>query len=520
VDKFPHFPDRKSVSSVENNDLVLGDGEQVSDDEDSNRPPRGVLNSPPTTPLPVFRESNNIQDTLFPAKIPESINNDDPNLGIQLEQAVYRDGDSLEDPLYRAPGDSRPARPQQSPQRPKLPHHSTALHVPKTSTLTTPAPSGPPLFYTATTAGPVAYSTYSSPLYPQGRPTPPGPVYSSPAPPLPPGYELIPIHQLTPEHEVVPWEELPRLMERNNLTLDTVPLGPYNHNLHGRTTLRPSSLPHVTPYSAAPFSKPYFGSNTPPPSRYGPNHSKNFLLGSSYIPPPVSQDMGGIFGHGDHHLYAPKYGPPPATAASRPVEYEGPSEYLSTARPKYIHFGTHFANDKDANLLLPHYRYDPTISPAEISDVSPYPRANTASTAAPVVHVQTTFSSAPRVFHPTLSSGGPGHHHSTAFPQGFHTPPTLPPRFSASPSGGHYGSSLPSSPSGGYTTPSTVFFSSSLGSSTIPPPTQQPLSILPPPPHFAAPTAGLEPPGPYSPLNPQQEEEEDLEHFGPGGGIR
>jgi hypothetical protein len=263
-------------------------------------------------------------------------------------------------------------------------------------------------------------------------------------------------------------------MERNNLTLESVPMGPYNHHLNGRTTLRPSSLPHTTPYSAVHFSKPYYGSNQPP-ALYSPTHGKNFLQGSSYIPPPVSQDMGGIFAPSDHHLYAPKYGPPPAATAATtttvlPREHSQYSEHLSTARPKYIHFGTHFASDKDA-ALLPHYRYDPTISPADISNVSPYPRS---VTAAPALHVQTTYSSAPRVNYATAIPGmGP----TTAvaprepFSSHYHTPVPVSPKFSTSAAGAYYEFTTPgplfsTSPSGGYygpTTPAPTFSASPSG---------------------------------------------------------
>lgn len=41
------------------------------------------------------------------------------------------------------------------------------------------------------------------------------PVYTSPLPDLPPGYELVPISQLTPEHEVVPWSHLPDLLNKH-----------------------------------------------------------------------------------------------------------------------------------------------------------------------------------------------------------------------------------------------------------------------------------------------------------------
>ena len=54
-------------------------------------------------------------------------------------------------------------------------------------------------------------TTYSSPLYPNT------PFYSTPQPPLPPGYELVPVDQLTEEHEVVPWEDLPHLMRKHNM---------------------------------------------------------------------------------------------------------------------------------------------------------------------------------------------------------------------------------------------------------------------------------------------------------------
>ena len=61
-------------------------------------------------------------------------------------------------------------------------------------------------------------TTYSSPLYPNT------PFYSSPQPPLPPGYELVPVDQLTDDHEVVPWEDLPHLMRKHNMvTHDNFP---------------------------------------------------------------------------------------------------------------------------------------------------------------------------------------------------------------------------------------------------------------------------------------------------------
>ena len=44
------------------------------------------------------------------------------------------------------------------------------------------------------------------------------PVYTSPLPALPPGYELVPISQLTSDHEVVPWEQLPSLLKEHNMT--------------------------------------------------------------------------------------------------------------------------------------------------------------------------------------------------------------------------------------------------------------------------------------------------------------
>ena len=44
------------------------------------------------------------------------------------------------------------------------------------------------------------------------------PVYTSPLPVLPPGYELVPISKLTPEHEVVPWDQLPDLLQKHDIS--------------------------------------------------------------------------------------------------------------------------------------------------------------------------------------------------------------------------------------------------------------------------------------------------------------
>ena len=111
-----------------------------------------------------------------------------------------KDGDTL----YRAKSD-KPTRDQINTKL-KKPHledkKPAPVHV-SSLPVTTPRPG----------------STYSSPLYPNT------PFYSTPQPPLPPGYELIPVDQLTDDHEVVPWEDLPSLMRKHNMSLNRVPLG-------------------------------------------------------------------------------------------------------------------------------------------------------------------------------------------------------------------------------------------------------------------------------------------------------
>ena len=119
------------------------------------------------------------------------------------------------------------------------------------------------------------------------------------------------------------------------------------------TTKKPSYSPTPTPiYVSTPkptllpsYEKPKVSTNRWPP--YKPE-----VKIPAYMPPPVSQDVGGYFSNDLHGLYAPKHGPPSPTSPRPPP------------KPKSIHFGTHFATSYSGKTK---YRYDPTIAPEEIS---------------------------------------------------------------------------------------------------------------------------------------------------------
>ena len=119
-------------------------------------------------------------------------------------------------------------------------------------------------------------NTYTSPLFPHAR-SPMSPVFTSPMPPLPPGYELVPISQLTPQHEVVPWSKLPELMKQHNLTVNSIPLGPYRHSTAApfyQSTPRPVHHSSHTPFH--PTTPSPFYQSTPRPVHHStpkPYHS-------------------------------------------------------------------------------------------------------------------------------------------------------------------------------------------------------------------------------------------------------
>ena len=189
--------------------------------------------------------------------------------------------------------------------------------------------------------------TYSSPLYP-------GSHYSTPQPPLPPGYELIPVDQLTDEHEVVPWEDLPTLMRQHNMSLNTIPLGPYHHS----TTTQPPPVKIFSSAPRVPFS-------TPAP-QYKSTTKKPFTVFSPisdplpaspvppYIPPPVSPELSDSLFYGQvtpkhHHHHTPD----------------------TPSKPKSIHFGTHFgplkqesSTVRSEDVVSNTFRYNPTTVPA------------------------------------------------------------------------------------------------------------------------------------------------------------
>ena len=543
--KFPHFPDRKSGVEPEMN--VLDKNADVS------RPQRESIHSGGSS-LPVYKDGDTLY--LIPSKEQESTK--------QIKTT---------------------ARPDFS---------TTSLRPRTTIKISQLTPRTP---YSA--------HIFTSPSYSRAKPTM-GPLLTSPLPPLPPGYELVPISQLTPEHEVVPWEQLPRLMEEHNLTLEHISLGPFQHssklnpshqttisshytthNTRYETTAKPSlySTPTVylkstqkqvyeassttesnygmtpmydstkTPlHESSPHSeyvstpkpiyqssespayiytpslygsqtspaygstaKPFYGS-TPTPiynsslkPAYGyptpsyistsksiyvsptprgspasvesstpksyyrsspvpkltfvsstPHSLINFPIGgiiSPHMPPPVSQDVGGFFTQNEHSLYSPKHGHP------------APPSY---PKPKSIHFGTDFANSYSDHK----FKYDPTISPSEISGSDKH------NSRAPVYYPPgLSPSSVPRLTTP----------HSfvqTSFN------PSLGPKFKTDNSMTtpftHFLEKLHSSP-GSLDPPRKVStpkpkFDFADNTSTIPAPTQEPLSILPPPmPHHLSP---------------------------------
>eukprot|EP00090_Calanus_glacialis_P015199 TRINITY_DN24050_c0_g1_i1.p1 TRINITY_DN24050_c0_g1~~TRINITY_DN24050_c0_g1_i1.p1 ORF type:complete len:2302 (-),score=417.30 TRINITY_DN24050_c0_g1_i1:127-7032(-) len=303
---------------------------------------------------------------------------------------VYKEGGTL----YRAPT-SKPhsVQLQKSPQR-----------------TTTRRPSPVQVSSLRTTRHPGA--TYSSPLYPHS-PGSPTQFFTTPQPPLPPGYELVPVDQLTDDHEVVPWEDLPHLMKKHNLSLNHIPLGPFQHPTptHYPNYSQTPYTSYTTPYkhllyspSPSPFSnnslkpnrnhsptpKPNFSttkkpftafSPTPggrysPTPKYGSSHMKYYPTKgknhhiSPFIPPPVSPDIShSMFPEQEDQsgYHSPNRRPSISNQSYKAPKYKNknPSQ---TVKPKSIHFGTNFAKlpkNGQKKTSSATYRYNPTTAPTQ-----------------------------------------------------------------------------------------------------------------------------------------------------------
>ena len=136
---------------------------------------------------------------------------------------VYKEGGTL----YRTPTSPAPRQTADT--------FSGTRHRPPA--LASPGRPAPVQVSSLPVTSPRPGTTYSSPLYPGT------PFYTTPQPPLPPGYELIPVDQLTEDHEVVPWEELPHLMREHNMSINTIPLGPFHHSTPSPLPVTPLPLP-------------------------------------------------------------------------------------------------------------------------------------------------------------------------------------------------------------------------------------------------------------------------------------
>ena len=239
--------------------------------------------------------------------------------------AVFKEGGTL----YRAKT-SAPTRTVKPPVKTpvKTPVKVSSLHV------TSPRPA-----------------TYSSPLYPNT------PFYSTPQPPLPPGYELVPVDQLTEEHEVVPWEDLPHLMRKHNMSLSQIPLGPFQHS----TTAAPFTVFSSAPkYSSTPptpvpvYTKSVQSFTTSKPfTAFSALPTKFHQHRPPFIPPPVSPELSNSL------LYR------------EDTKLHHPVKPIIKTKPKSIHFGTHFgplpgqASTTVGPLIVSNtFRYNPTTGPS------------------------------------------------------------------------------------------------------------------------------------------------------------
>ena len=340
---------------------------------------------------------------------------------------VYKEGDTL----YRTP--TSPA-----------PRHSPKL-ASKSNSRRPASPRRPPKVSSLPVTSPRPGTTYSSPLYPGT------PFYTTPQPPLPPGYELIPVDQLTEEHEVVPWEELPHLMREHNMSINTIPLGPFHHSTPAPPVTVFSSKPRyptpkTTPSPSYTTSSPVYTSKkpftvfSPIPTKLQtytvkPRHSQHApgpakVPMAPYIPPPVSPEMSQSLYYGQ---VTPKHHHHPGTAST------------SKSRPKSIHFGTHFGpktvksstvspNDIVSNT----FRYNPTTVPNPNYDHTPSLSGHTAqqahvsSTAAPALPTLGRYSPFPAHFKTTStphfeSTKSPVHHHGHPAYKQISSSPKYPP---------------------------------------------------------------------------------------------
>jgi len=367
-----------------------------------------VPRHPGSSPQSMSDNDNNDKFPHFPDKVHTSLESNgigkdarpQREIKVNLHSAppVYKEGGTL----YRAPT-SRPhsIHLQNSPQRKKTKSPRPAAPVHVSSLRTTPRPS----------------STYSSPLYPNsiGSRTQ---IYTTPQPPLPPGYELVPVDQLTDDHEVVPWEDLPHLMKKHNLSLNHIPLGPFQHptptpypnfsqtpfTSYSTPSKRPPYSPSPTPYpkyspkpnrnhSPSPSPRPNFsttkkpftafsplpttmGGYSPTP-KYGNSHVKYYPTQvekhniAPFIPPPVSPDIShSLFPHQEDQslLHSPKHHSQISNLKNKRTK-DTNKERSKPVKPKSIHFGTNFANipknvpQKSSSAAT--YRYNPTTAPTQ-----------------------------------------------------------------------------------------------------------------------------------------------------------
>ena len=263
--------------------------------------------------FPDDADTNNIDDPRHQREIGHS----------RTPPPVFKEGGTL----YR----SRTPLPRRKPHQKEEQKRQPEVKV-SSLPVTTPAPA----------------PTYSSPLYPNT------PFYSTPQPPLPPGYELIPVDQLTDDHEVVPWEQLPQLMKKHNMSLDTIPLGPFHHSTTPSPVKIFSSAPRVPYTKSTPSPRPVTTTKKPF-TVFSPISNPLPPVKSPYIPPPVSPELSDSLYYGQVH----------------PKHHQHPS---TPSKPKSIHFGTHFgpvhnsiheeSTTAKPDVVSNTFRYNPTTVPA------------------------------------------------------------------------------------------------------------------------------------------------------------
>ena len=335
---------------------------------------------------------------------------------------VYKDGDTL----YRSPTSPAPRPGPKTADNPGSRQPASPRRPPRVQVSSLPVTSPRP------------GTTYSSPLYPGT------PFYTTPQPPLPPGYELIPVDQLTEDHEVVPWEELPHLMREHNMSINTIPLGPFQHSTPAPVTIFSSKprypTPKTTPSPSYTTASPVYTSKkpftvfSPIPTKLQtytvkPKHSHQAPL-APYIPPPVSPEMSQSLYYGQ---VTPKHHHHPGTAST------------AKSRPKSIHFGTHFGPKTVTSSTVNHhdivsntFRYNPTTVPNNSYDHTPSlsPRstqnAYVSSTAAPALPTLGRYSPFPAHFKTTStphfeSTKRPVHHHGHPAYKQLSSSPKYPP---------------------------------------------------------------------------------------------